>query len=291
VNGTATETLNCPKYLNYKYAIHVLSENDLTFTFILSNKNSITKEVKAQQGAVFTYDNGVDYSGDDYFKYTVTSSKMTFYSIQILSNFDQKVSKSPAYSLKLGVNYEDFLTDLSIRVFRLGELIRDSTNNYYQFNVTNLNKEENTLNVWLEKCVNYPICNISYESILEEKTAIEFLNDGNNYYQQIKKNKILDVNSFSNYVLTIYCKSKSSNKGCYYNFGVYDVYIDDGSSSESSEEKESKNNFLIYLLIIVIILIISGSLYFIYRKFFKRNTIQQQIEKLSVNSQQFTEEE
>jgi hypothetical protein len=62
VNGTATETLNCPKYLNYKYAIHVLSENDLTFTFILSNKNSITKEVKAQQGAVFTYDNGVDYS-------------------------------------------------------------------------------------------------------------------------------------------------------------------------------------------------------------------------------------
>ena len=292
VNGTATETLNCPKYLNYKYAIHVLSENDLTFTFILSNKNSITKEVKAQQGAVFTYDNGVDYSGEDYFKYTVTSSKMTFYSIQILSNFDQKVSKSPAYSLKLGVTYEDFLTDESIRVFRLGELIRDSSNNYYQFNVTNLNKEENTLNVWLEKCVNYPICNISYESILKDKTAIEFLNDGNNFYQQIKKKKIFDINSFSNYVLTIYCKSKSSNKGCYYNFGVNDVYIDDGSSSESSEESETKkNNFLIYLFIIVFILVIGVGIYIIYHKYFKKSSIQQQIESLSVNSKQFTEEE
>ena len=297
VDGTATETVYCPKYLNDKYAIHVLSDNDLTFTFNTKNKNSVIKEVKAQTGAVFTYDNGVDYSGDGYFTYTVTSSKMTFYSIQILSNFDQKVSKSPAYPLKLGVRYEDYLTDESIRVFKLGELVKDSKNNYYQFNVTNSNKDETTLNVWLEKCVNYPICNISYESILSEKTAIEFLDDGNNFYQQIKKKKIDDINSYANYVLTIYCKSKTSKKGCYYNFGVNDVFIDDGSGSESSGENEPKNksNVLTIIIIIIVVIIFSGILYFIYLKKFKKNSIQEQIENLNnlgnINSQQFTEEE
>jgi hypothetical protein len=197
----------------------------------------------------------------------------------------------------LGVRYEDYLTDESIRVFKLGELVKDSKNNYYQFNVTNSNKDETTLNVWLEKCVNYPICNISYESILSEKTAIEFLDDGNNFYQQIKKKKIDDINSYANYVLTIYCKSKTSKKGCYYNFGVNDVFIDDGSTSESSGENEPKNksNVLTILIIIIVVIIFSGILYFIYLKKFKKNSIQEQIENLNnlgnINSQQFTEEE
>ena len=93
--------------------------------------------------------------------------------------------------------------------------------------------------------------------------------------------------------MTIYCKSKSSNKGCYYNFGVNDVYIDDGSSSESTSDESDtkKNNFLIYLFIIVFILVIGVGIYIIYHKYFKKSSIQQQIESLSVNSKQFTEEE
>jgi hypothetical protein len=294
VDGYATETIYCPKYLNYKYAIHVLSENDLTFDFSTNNGNSVKKEVKAQKGAVFTYDNGVDFSGTNYFKYSVTSSKMTFYQIQILSNINQQVSQSPTYPLKLGVTYEDYLGDKSIRVFRLGELIKDSSYNYYQFNVTNIDESKYTINVWLEKCVNYPICNISYENILSEKTAIEFKKDGNNYYQNLKKNKFNDINSYNNFVLTVYCQSNSNkDEGCYYNFGVYQTYIDDGSSS--TEGDESKSSILTILIIIIIIIILSVLAYIIYLRFFKKNLIQKQIEDLEkiskIDAQQLREEE
>ena len=79
----------------------------MTFEFKTKNGNSVKKEVKAQKGAVFTYDNGVDFSGTNIFEYSVTSSKMTFYQIQILSNINQQISQSPTYPLKLGVTYED----------------------------------------------------------------------------------------------------------------------------------------------------------------------------------------
>ena len=68
---------------------------------------------------------------------------------------NQQVSQSPTYPLKLGVTYEDFIKEKKNRVFRLGELIKNNSNNYYQFNITNIVNTKNTINVWLEKCVNY----------------------------------------------------------------------------------------------------------------------------------------
>jgi hypothetical protein len=264
----------------------------LTFDFYTNNGNTVKKQVKAQQGAVFTYENGVVFAGTDYFKYSVNSNEMTFYQIQILSNSNQEVSRSPTYPLKLGVTYEDYLGDKSIRVFRLGELSQNNDFNSYQFKVTNIDESKSTINVWLEKCVNYPICNISYENILSEKTAIEFKKDGNVYYQNLKKNKFNDINSYNNFVLTIYCQSNSNkDEGCYYNFGVYESNNEDGSSS-SSEGDGAKSHILIVIIIIIVIIILSILAYIIYLRFFKKNPIQKQIESIEkIDVQQLREEE
>jgi hypothetical protein len=306
VDGEKTETIYAPKELNLLFALQVLSDNDLTFTFKYTESYSVVKQVKAKIGEVFTYDNGVKYTGEDSFTYTVKSSKLTFYSLQFLSNLNQNFTPCPGNALKLGVKYTDFLYHDSLRIFRLGELDTNIFKDYYQYNVTQFSSSEYTVKAWLEQCSNYPICNISYASVTSSKTSIQLDSDGANLYKNIEKKVLNDLNSVLNYILVVYCQHNSRANGCYYDYSIRAFNSTGGGSSSSSSEPvppsssssahsshsstsedssdsiDKSNSMTTTLIIIGVILIFAILIYVLYLKFFKkRYSIQQQIENIS----------
>ena len=315
VDGEKTETIYAPKDLNLLFALQVLSDNDLTFTFKYSDSESIVKEVKAKRGAVFTIDNGVKYTGENSFTYTVKSSKLTFYSLQFLSNLNQDFTPCPGNALKLGVKYTDFLYHDNLRIFRLGELDTNIFKDYYQYNVTQFSSSEYTVKAWLEQCSTYPICNISYASVTSSKTSIQLDSDGDNLYKNIEKKVLNDLNSVFNYILVVYCQHNSKTNGCYYDYSIRafnstgggssssssepvppssssSAYSSHSSTSEDSSDSIGESSSMITTLIIIgVILIFAILIYVLYLKFFKkRYSIQQQIENIS-NINTLNEEE
>ena len=315
VDGEKTETIYAPKDLNLLFALQVLSDNDLTFTFKYSESESVVKHVKAKRGEVFTYDNGVKYTGEDSFTYTVKSSKLTFYSLQFLSNLNQNFTPCPGNALKLGVKYTDFLYHDNLRIFRLGELDTNIFKDYYQYNVTQFSSSDYTVKAWLEQCSNYPICNISYASVTSSKTSIQLDSDGANLYKNIEKKVLNDLNSVFNYILVVYCQHNSRANGCYYDYSIRAFNSTGGGSSSSSSEPvppsssssahsshsstsedssdsiDESNSMATTFIIIGVILIFAILIYVLYLKFFKkRYSIQQQIENMS-NIKSLNEEE
>jgi hypothetical protein len=316
VDGETTETIYAPKDLNLLFALHVLSDNDLTFTFEYTDSSTVVKEVKAKTGSVFTYENGVKYTGDGTFTYKVKSSKLTFYSLQFYSNVNQNFTPCPGNALKLGVKYSDYLYHNSLRIFRLGELDTNVFKDYYQYNVTQSVSSEYTIKAWLEICSNYPICNISYASVTASKTSIELDLDGDNLYKNVEKRVLNDLNSVYNYILVVYCNHKSFSNGCYYTYSIRAFNSTGGGSSSSSSSQPSpsssshpsssgqsssgddssgdepkESNVLTILFIIMIIIVCAVLIYFLYNKYCKQHySIQQQIENLS-NVNKLSEED
>ena len=313
VDGEKTETIYAPKDLNLLFVLQVLSDNDLTFTFKYTESETVVKEVKAKRGAVFTYDNGVKYTGEDSFTYTVKSSKLTFYSLQFLSNLNQNSTPCPGNALKLGVVYTDFLYHDSLRIFRLGELDTNIFKDYYQFNVTQLLSSDCTIKAWLEQCSNYPICNITYASVTSSKTSIQLDSDGANLYKNIEKRVLNDLNSVYNYILVVYCQHKSKTNGCYYDYSIRAFNSTGGGSSsssspptssssahsshssqgsdDSSDSVEDSKSMMTIFIIIGLILLFAIIIYVLYLKYFKKKySIQQQIENIS-NIKSLNEEE